>query len=95
MRQWINMWQAIAILRFACFSTGIESTISKSFSEDGRFYFIYEKLIYKRNRNMALRIEGFLGTNGTYFVVVGAAHLLGDRGIIQLLREKWYTVEQL
>jgi uncharacterized protein len=73
----------------------MEATISKSFSENGRFRPIYEKLIYKRNRNMARKIEGFLGTNGTYFVVVGAAHLLGDRGIIQLLREKGYTVEQL
>jgi len=73
----------------------MDSIISKSFSEDGRFRPVYEKLIYKRNRSMAQKIEGFLGTNGTYFVVVGAAHLLGDRGIIQLLREKGYNAEQL
>lgn len=73
----------------------MESTISKSFSEDRRFYPIYEKLIYKRNRNIALKIDGYLRTNETYFVVVGAAHLLGDRGIIHLLKEKGYTVEQL
>jgi len=36
---------------------------------------------------MALRTEGLFGTNGTYFVVIGAAHLLGDRGIIQLLKD--------
>jgi hypothetical protein len=73
----------------------MESTITRSFTEDRRFYPIYEKLIYKRNRNMTLKIEGFLRTSGTYFVVVGAAHLLGDRGIIQLLKEKGFTVEQL
>ena len=73
----------------------MNSIISKSFSEDERFRPIYEKLIYKRNRKMAQKIEGFLGTNGTYFVVVGAAHLLGERGIIQLLRGKGYAVEQL
>jgi uncharacterized protein YbaP (TraB family) len=73
----------------------MESTITKSFTEDRRFYPIYEKLIYKRNRNMTLKIEGFLRTSGTYFVVVGAAHLLGDRGIIQFLKEKGFTVEQL
>ncbi len=73
----------------------VESTISKSFSEDRRFYPIYEKLIYKRNRNMTIKIAGYLRTKGTYFVVVGAAHLLGDRGIIQLLKEKGYTAEQL
>ncbi len=73
----------------------MESTITRSFTEDRKFYPIYEKLIYKRNRNMTLKIEGFLRTSGTYFVVVGAAHLLGDRGIIQLLKEKGFNVEQL
>jgi uncharacterized protein YbaP (TraB family) len=73
----------------------MESTITKSFTEDRKFYPIYEKLIYKRNRNMTLKIEDFLRTSGTYFVVVGAAHLLGDRGIIQLLKEKGFNVEQL
>lgn len=73
----------------------MESTITKSFTEDRRFYRIYEKLINERNRNMALKIESFLKTKGAYFVVVGAAHLIGDRGIVQLLKEKGYTVEQL
>ncbi len=73
----------------------MESAITKSFTEDRSFYPIYEKLIYKRSRNMTLKVEGFLRTSGTYFVVVGAAHLLGDRGIIQLLKEKGFTVEQL
>ncbi|MGA2330770.1 MAG: TraB/GumN family protein, partial [Syntrophales bacterium] len=73
----------------------VESTITKSLAEDRRFYTIYDKLIYKRNRNMAQKIEGYLKTNGTYFVVVGAVHLLGDKGIIQLLKDKGYSVEQL
>ena len=73
----------------------MESTITKSLAEDRRFYTIYDKLIYKRNRNMAQKIEGYLKTNGTYFVVIGAAHLLGDKGIIQLLKDRGYSVEQL
>ena len=73
----------------------MEATITKSFTEDRRFYPIYEKLIYKRNKNIALKIDGFLKTERTYFVIVGAAHLLGDGGIIQLLKDKGYTVEQL
>jgi hypothetical protein len=44
---------------------------------------------------MAQKIDGYLKTSGTYFVVVGAAHLLGDKGIIQLLKDKGYSVEQL
>ena len=73
----------------------IESTVTKSFTEDRRFLPLYDKLIYTRNRNITSKIEGFLKTRGTYFVVVGSAHLLGDRGIIQLLQRKGYSVEQL
>ncbi|MGZ3649003.1 MAG: TraB/GumN family protein [Syntrophales bacterium] len=73
----------------------MESTMTKSLTEDGRFYTIYDKLIYKRNSNMAQKIDGYLNTNKTYFVVVGAAHLLGDKGIIQLLKAKGHSVEQL
>ncbi|MGZ3595181.1 MAG: TraB/GumN family protein, partial [Syntrophales bacterium] len=73
----------------------MESTMTKSLTEDRRFNTIYDKLIYKRNSNMAQKIDGYLNTNKTYFVVVGAAHLLGDKGIIQLLKDKGYSVEQL
>ncbi|MCX5846179.1 MAG: TraB/GumN family protein [Deltaproteobacteria bacterium] len=84
----VEAWQAGAV-------ESMERTVTKSFTEDRRFSGIYDKLIYKRNRNMALKIEGFLKTNGNYFVVVGAAHLLGDRGIVQLLKGRGYSVEQL
>ena len=73
----------------------MESTATRSLAEDKRFYTIYDKLIYKRNRNMAQKIEGYLKTNSTYYVIVGAAHLLGDKGIIQLLKDRGYSVEQL
>jgi uncharacterized protein len=56
---------------------------------------VYEKLVYKRNRAMASKIEGYLNTGETHFVVVGAAHLIGNRGILELLRKKGYTVTQL
>ncbi len=73
----------------------MDATIRKSFMQDGGFSGVYEKLIYERNRSMALKIEGYLKTNRTYFVVVGAAHLLGDRGIIRLLKDRGYSIEQL
>jgi len=84
----VDAWKSGAVEK-------MESTITKSLAEDRRFYTIYDKLIYKRNRNMAQKIDGYLKTNNTYFVVVGAAHLVGDRGIIQLLMDKGYSVEQL
>jgi uncharacterized protein YbaP (TraB family) len=84
----VDAWQSGA-------AESMEKTVTKSFTEDRRFSGIYDKLIHKRNRNMALKIEGFLKTNGTCFVVVGAAHLLGDRGIVQLLKGRGYSVERL
>jgi uncharacterized protein YbaP (TraB family) len=74
---------------------GMESILTRSVSEDKRLSFIFEKLIYERNRKMVSKIEDFLGTKGTYFVIVGAGHLVGNQGIIEILRGKGYLVEQL
>jgi uncharacterized protein YbaP (TraB family) len=73
----------------------MESIISKSIGDDRRMSSIYEKIIYERNRNMALRIEELLRTKQTHFVIVGAGHLIGNKGIIEILRGKGYDVEQL
>jgi uncharacterized protein YbaP (TraB family) len=55
---------------------------------------IYEKLIYERNRRMVSKIEGYLRGNGSYFVVVGAGHLIGEQGIVKALEKKGFRVEQ-
>ncbi len=55
----------------------------------------YEKMIDERNLTMAEIIEGFLADDETYFVVVGAGHLVGDNGLINILGEKGYATEQL
>jgi uncharacterized protein YbaP (TraB family) len=56
---------------------------------------IFEKLFYKRNREMTAKVEQLLKGKETVFVVVGAAHLVGMEGIIDLLRGKGYAVEQM
>jgi hypothetical protein len=55
---------------------------------------VMEKMFYERNDAMTRKIEKFLQTGKTYFVAVGAGHLVGDRGIVSQLRRKNYTVEQ-
>jgi len=74
---------------------GMESILTRSVSEDKRLSSIFEKLIYERNRKMVLKIEDFLGPKETYFIIVGAGHLVGNQGIIEILRGKGYIVEQL
>ncbi|HAK89419.1 MAG: hypothetical protein A2077_05235 [Nitrospirae bacterium GWC2_46_6] len=73
---------------------GIESLLLKGAESRGMEH-IYEKLFYERNRNMASKIEGFLKTRETYFVVIGAGHLVGNKGIIEILKRKGYIVEQI
>jgi hypothetical protein len=74
---------------------GLESLLSKSATNDGGMSSIYEKLFFVRNAEMTRKIEGYLRTGETAFVVVGAGHLVGEKGIVQALRRKGYTVEQL
>ena len=74
---------------------GMESILTKSLLEDKRLSSIYEKLVYERNKQMVLTIENFLKTKKTYFVIVGAGHLVGKEGIIELLKTSGYRVEQL
>jgi uncharacterized protein YbaP (TraB family) len=53
------------------------------------------KLFDDRNTAMTAKIERFLQTSKSYFVAVGAGHLVGDEGILSQLRQKNFTVEQL
>ncbi|MCT4581100.1 MAG: TraB/GumN family protein [Flavobacteriales bacterium] len=53
-----------------------------------------EQFLYRRNTNMANRVEAYL-LKGSVFMAVGAAHLPGEKGVIELLRAKGYRVEPL
>jgi uncharacterized protein len=53
------------------------------------------KLLDDRNTAMTAKIERFLETPNSYFVAVGAGHLVGEQGILSQLRRKNFTVEQL
>ena len=74
---------------------GLESMLSGSAGEDQGMASVYEKLIYTRNRSMTAKIEEILRSKDTCFVIVGAGHLVGKKGIIELLRGKGYAVEQM
>lgn len=49
-----------------------------------------EKLITTRNHHMADRADTILA-KGDVFMAVGALHLIGDEGVVELLRKKGYT----
>jgi len=52
------------------------------------FIGIYEELFFRRNRAMAEKIRNYLHTDQSYFVIVGAGHLIGDKGIVALLNSE-------
>ena len=54
-----------------------------------------ERLLGARNRAWMPKIDAFLQSGHTYFVVVGAGHFGGSRGLLALLRAKGYQIEQL
>jgi len=43
------------------------------------------RLLNQRNVGFAQKIESFLTSPGTYFVIIGAAHLGGSQGVVRLL----------
>lgn len=65
--------------------------LTNSFSGDAEYY---KAMLVDRNIGMADKIDGYLknGKNEEYFIVVGAAHYLGEHGIVKLLQDKGYTV---
>ncbi|MGC4039194.1 MAG: TraB/GumN family protein [Chitinophagaceae bacterium] len=51
-----------------------------------------EKFLYRRNEIQANSIDSILKSGSSLFVGVGAAHLPGSRGVIELLRNKGYLL---
>ena len=56
---------------------------------------VYEKLYDQRNSAMAARLAALLRGEGSYFVVVGAGHLVGEQGIIRLLADAGFQPRPL
>jgi uncharacterized protein YbaP (TraB family) len=52
-------------------------------------------LLHDRNIGMADKIEELLKTSQTAFVMPGAAHLVGEDGLIKMLQDRGYQVEQV
>jgi uncharacterized protein YbaP (TraB family) len=56
---------------------------------------LYNKMYFDRNRRMANKIEKYLLDDENYFIVVGSGHLIGDKGIVALLKKGGYRVTRL
>ncbi len=54
-----------------------------------------EKFLYKRNEIQAESIDSIIKSGSTLFVGVGAAHLPGERGVIEILRKQGYKLRPI
>ncbi|KAM8888140.1 metalloprotease TIKI2 isoform 1-T1 [Synchiropus picturatus] len=56
-----------------------------------------QELIYKRNERMARRVSALLqrNPNQTFFFAFGAGHFLGNRSVLDILRQDGYEIEHL
>ena len=61
--------------------------------EEARVF--YRTMYLERNQKMALGIAELIDRGGEWFVVIGAAHMVGDAAIPTLLEEKGYRVRQI
>jgi uncharacterized protein YbaP (TraB family) len=53
-----------------------------------------EKFVWARHEPMLAKIQGYLDSREVHFIAVGALHLAGPRGLVELLRKRGYIVRQ-
>jgi uncharacterized protein len=57
---------------------------------------VYDEMITKRNYTMTEKLAAMIDRGGTHFVVVGAGHLIGDDGLVNLLnKDERFSVAQV
>jgi uncharacterized protein len=79
----------------AAWQRGDTATLEKSVRTSFAGYpAAYTSLIAERNRNWIPQLQMCLSTPTPCFVVVGAAHMVGPDGLLALLQQKGYNVEQ-
>jgi uncharacterized protein YbaP (TraB family) len=55
---------------------------------------IYRKMIVQRNKNWVKQIDDLIRQGGNALVIVGAAHLVGDENVLNLLRRRGHQIRQ-
>lgn len=72
----------------------MEDYVKSNISEDRTYQEMFYLLNDKRNFKMLKRIKNYLKEPGTYFVVVGAAHLVGENGLVNLLKKEYEVIQR-
>ena len=95
MEKWADTFDLLTRAWQSGDATAMQEVITSSVRDYPQLKPLMTKLLDERNTAMTAKIERFLQTPKSYFVAVGAGHLVGDKGILSQLRRKKFTVEQL
>jgi len=52
-------------------------------------------MLFQRNDQMAAKMDSIINSGNSLFTGIGAAHLAGEKGVIELLRSKGYNVRPI
>jgi uncharacterized protein len=75
---------------------GDAATLSRLLAREYRsFPALYRPLVTMRNQRWLPQVEQLLREDRNSFVIVGALHLVGDGGLLELLRREGFTPQQL
>ena len=69
----------------------LENIVKESVKDSPELKDFYDKLIGKRNINMKNTMIEYASEGGRFFFIVGAAHLIGEDGIIALMEKEGFT----
>ena len=72
-------------------AAAIEKMLLMSFTDNPA---AYNSLITERNRNWMPQLEACLKRSSPCLVIVGAAHVVGPQGLLAMLRQRGYRIEQ-
>ncbi len=73
----------------------LDQLMSDQVGDDPDILAFYTLLLDDRNVAMADKIDGWLHENNDIFILVGAAHFPGEKGIVKLLEAKGWELNQL
>ncbi|MEJ2621244.1 MAG: TraB/GumN family protein [Candidatus Thiodiazotropha sp.] len=75
--------------------SAMNKVLFKPFTNTPQLEPILSRVYYDRNSRMVSKIKEMLTKQQKVFIVVGAGHLVGEKGIIKMLKNDNYTIRQL
>ncbi len=76
-------------------SNGDTEALKKVLEPCKQYPEICDTIIDSRNHNWIPIIEDYIKDDTSYLVIVGAGHMIGEQGLLNLLGNKGYKIEQL